>query len=97
LRIRDNNRDLKSEESALAEYRRRRAELVSDAAQSGSDKAMQGILDEIRAVEKSIARQSAAQYISAYSTQIAEADARLKSMHDEHGPIQGFKRSRRRV
>jgi hypothetical protein len=85
--IRDNDRDLTTDESILAELGKRRDELLSDITQSGVDKATQGIMAEIRVVEASIAQQSVLLYQSPYAVQIVEAEAGLKVLYDEHARL----------
>ena len=46
--IRDSNRDIAAEESSLTELRKLRAELLSGSAQNEADKAIQGVIKEIR-------------------------------------------------
>ena len=68
--IRDKGFDRGAEESALAELRKRRVELLSDTAHIGADKDTQDIIGKIRALEKSIAKKEAKGYESSYAVQI---------------------------
>ena len=85
--IRYNGFDRKAEESSLAELRKRRTELLSDAARNDADKSMQGIMCEIKESEKFIAKLEGKTYKSSYTKQIAESEAKLKSLCDEHGKV----------
>ena len=67
----------------LEELRRQRAALLSEASDSNEDKAMQELLREIKETEKSIAKQSAQQYQSSFTAQIAEAEAQLNALRGE--------------
>jgi DNA repair exonuclease SbcCD ATPase subunit len=82
--IRDNGRNIAAEESALGELRKRRAELLSDAANKTADKAIQGLMCEIKEAEKFIVKLEAKAYKSSYAKQIAEAEAKLKVLYSEH-------------
>ena len=44
-------------------------------------------LKEIRKVERAIAKQAAAKYASAYMARVAEAEAGIKVLYDEHAHI----------
>jgi len=85
--IRYNERDITAEESALAELRKQRTALLSDASQKAADKAIQGITAEIRESEKFISKLESKQYKSAFTKQIAEAEAGFKVLSDEHTKI----------
>jgi hypothetical protein len=82
--IRDNSRNRAGDELSLAEIRNRRIEMYSELANKDDDKVLQGIMNEIKAAEKSIAKQSASQYLSPYTAQIAEFEAKLKILYEEH-------------
>lgn len=84
--IRDSGIDKSAEENNLAELRNQRSELLSEAS-SGSDKALREVMDEIKTTEKSIAELTAKQYKSDYTTQIAEAEASLKTLYSEHAKL----------
>jgi chromosome segregation ATPase len=85
--IRDNNRNIASEESALSGLRKRRDKMLSDAVYSDADKAIQGVMEEIRATERIITKLETKAYTSAYAEQMAEAEANLKVLYAEHGRI----------
>jgi hypothetical protein len=71
----------------LAELRKRRAELLSDAVHNATDKSIQGIMCEIKESEKFTAKMEAKTYSSPYTAQIAEAEAGFKVLSDEHGRV----------
>ena len=81
--IRDEGRNPEEEKKMLEELRRQRAALLSEASDSNEDKAMQELLREIKETEKSIAKQSAQQYQSSFTAQIAEAEAQLNALRGE--------------
>ena len=81
--FRDEGRNMEEEKGTLEELRRQRAALLSEVADSNEDKAMQELLREIKETEKSIAKQSAQQYQSSFTAQIAEAEARLNALRGE--------------
>ena len=81
--FRDEGRNMEEEKGTLEELRRQRAALLSEVADSNEDKAMQELLREIKETEKSIAKQSAQQYQSSFSAQIAEAEAQLNALRGE--------------
>jgi len=87
----DNERDTIAEEISLAELCKRRDELLSEAKLSSANKVtretMQEITYKIKAVETSIAVQTVAQYVSTCTTQIAETEAGLKLLYDEHAHL----------
>jgi hypothetical protein len=85
--IRDSGLDRKAEEAALTGLRKRRAELLAEAVNNGADKATQGITSEIRESEKFTVKLEAKAYKSPYAKQIAEAEAALKALYDEHNRI----------
>ena len=85
--IRDNGFDRKAEESSLEEFRKLRTELLSDATNKAADKAIQGIMGEIKESEKFIAKLESKNYTSAFTAHIAEVEARLKTLYDEHARI----------
>ena len=82
-RLRDEGRDVEKEKKALEELRRKRANLLSEAADGGHDKEIQNLMEEIKETEKSIAKQTALQYQSPFTAQIAEAEAQLKALRTE--------------
>ena len=84
--IRDSGIDMFAEEIKLDELRQQRSELLADAS-SGGDKALHEVMDEIKATEKAITEHAAKQYKSEYTTQIAEAEANLKSLYAEHAKL----------
>lgn len=84
--IRDNSIDMSVEEIKLDELRQQRSELLADAS-SGDDKALRDIMDEIKATEKAITQLTEKQYKSDYTTQIAEAEASLKTLYSEHAKM----------
>ena len=81
--FRDEGRNPEEEKRTLEELRRQRAALLSEASDSNEDKAMQELLREIKETEKSIAKQSAQQYQSSFTAQIAEAEAQLNALRGE--------------
>ncbi len=81
--IHDEGRNPEEEKVALDELRRQRAALLSEAADSNDEKAMQELLREIKETEKSIAKQSAQQYQPSFTAQIAEAEAQLNALRAE--------------
>lgn len=81
--IRDEGRNPEEEKRTLEELRRQRAALLSEAADSNDEKAMQELLREIKETEKSIAKQSAQQYQPSFTAQIAEAEAQLNALRAE--------------
>lgn len=85
--IRDNGINKAAEETKLSELRNLRTELLSEASNGGIDKAMREVVDEIKAVEKAIAKITASQYKSAYTSKIAEAEMNLKNLYAEHGKL----------
>ncbi len=84
--IRDNGIDKAMEETKLAELRQQRTELLAEAS-SGGDKTLREIMDDIKATEKAITKHTAKQYKSEYTTQIAEAEANLKTLYAEHAKL----------
>lgn len=84
--IRDNGIDMSAEEIKLDELRQQRSELLVEAS-SGGDKALREIMDEIKATEKAITQLTEKQYKSDYTTQIAEAEASLKTLYSEHAKM----------
>lgn len=87
IAIRDKDRDLVAEELELENLRNLRAQLLAEATGDPSDTAIQELLQEIKLLEKSIARQSAKQYVSSFTDQIAQADADLKVLYAEHSRL----------
>jgi len=85
--IRDDGIDREAEQSTLTELRKRRTQLLSDAANNTSDKSTQGIMAEIQEAEKLIAKLEAKPYKSTHTKQIAEAEAGFKVLSDEHNRI----------
>lgn len=81
--IRDEGWNPEEEKRTLEELRRQRAALLSEAADSNDEKAMQELLREIKEMEKSIAKQSAQQYQPSFTVQIAEAEAQLNALRAE--------------
>lgn len=81
--IRDEGRNPEEEKAMLEELRRQRAALLSEAADSNGEKAMQELLREIKETEKSIAKQFAQQYQPSFTAQIAEAEAQLNALRAE--------------
>ena len=85
--VRDEGRNPEEEKAALEELRRQRSELLSEAAGNSDDKGIQEVMDEIKKLEKSIAKQAAKQYESSYTAQMAEAEAGLKALYAEHSRL----------
>ena len=81
--IRDEGRNPEDEKRILEELRRQRASLLLEAADGNDDKAIQGLMEDIKETEKSIAKQTAQQYQPSFTAQIAEAEAQLKSLRTE--------------
>ena len=84
--IRDNGIDRAAEEAKLAELREKRSQLLTEGTGSG-DKALREVMDEIKAIEKSITKNTAKQYKSNYTGQIAEAEVKLKALYAEHAKL----------
>lgn len=82
--IRGEGRDPEEEKAILEGLRKQRADLLSGAADDNDDKAIQEVMEEIKKLEKSIAKLAAEQYASSYTAQIAEAEAGLKVLYVEH-------------
>ncbi len=87
ISIRDNGRDIPAEETALAELRKMRTELLADITNGGSEKEVQKVTKEIKTLEKSIAKLSAKDYISSHTSQIAEKETQLKNLHTEYNRL----------
>lgn len=81
--IREEGRNPEEEKVTLEKLRGQRAALLSEAADSNDEKAMQELLREIKETEKSIAKQSAQQYQPSFTVQIAEAEAQLNALRAE--------------
>ena len=84
--IRDSGIDMATEEAKLAELREKRSRLLAEGTGSG-DKALREVMDEIKATEKSITKNTAKQYKSDYTAQIAEAEVKLKALYAEHAKL----------
>ncbi len=87
ISIRDKGRDIPAEETALAELRKMRTELLADITNGDSEKEVQKVTKEIKTVEKSIAKLSAKDYISPHTSQIAEKETQLKNLHTEYNRL----------
>jgi DNA repair exonuclease SbcCD ATPase subunit len=82
--LRDNDRDTAAEELALEEIRKRRAELLSEAANTGTNKAMREVMEKIKNTEISMTKLADKRYTSAYSEQMASIESELKMLYSEH-------------
>lgn len=87
ISIRDKGRDIPAEEAALAELRKMRTELLADITDGDSEKEVQKVTKEIKTVEKSLAKFSAKEYISSHTSQIAEKETQLKTLHAEYNRL----------
>lgn len=81
--LRDEGRNPEDEQRILENLRRQRAALLSEAADSNDDKAMQELMKEIKGTEKAITKQEAQQYRSSFTAQIGEAEAYLNALRAE--------------
>lgn len=81
--LRDEGRNPEDEQRILENLRRQRAALLSEAADSNDDKAMQELMKEIKGTEKAITKQEAQQYRSSFTAQIGEAEAHLNALRAE--------------
>lgn len=81
--IREEGRDPEEEKERLEQLRRQRANLLSEAADNSAGKEVQELMEEIKKTEKSITKQTAEQYQSSFTPQIAEAEAQMKALHTE--------------
>lgn len=81
--LRDEGRNPEDEQRILENLRRQRAALLSEAADSNDDKAMQELMKKIKGTEKAITKQEAQQYRSSFTAQIGEAEAHLNALRAE--------------
>lgn len=81
--LRDEGRDMGEEKKMLENLRKERADLLSEATDSGHDKEIQKLMEEIKETEKSMAKQAAQQYQSQFTARIAEAEAQMKALRTE--------------
>lgn len=81
--LRDEGRDIEEEKGVLEGLRMQRESLLSEASDSSLDKDAKKLMDEIKETEKTIAEQTAQQYRSPFTQQIAEAEAHLKALRAE--------------
>ena len=82
--IRDEGRNPEEEKAVLENFRRQRADLLSEISEGSDDKTIQEVMKEIKRLETFMAKKAAEQYASSYTAQIAEAEAGFKALYVEH-------------
>lgn len=84
MEVRDKGRNPEEEKALLAELHKRHEALLAECADNKMDEAIRELAEDIKSVEKSIAKQEAESYVSSYMEQMAETGARLKNLYAEH-------------
>lgn len=82
--VRDKGRNPEEEKALLAELHKQHEALLAECADNKMDEAIRELTEDIKSVEKSIAKQEAEPYVSSYMEQMAETGARLKNLYAEH-------------
>lgn len=84
MEVRDKGRNPDEEKALLAQLHKQRESLLAECTDNKTDEAIRQLAEDIKSIEKSMAKQEAELYVSSYMEQMAETEARLKNLYTEH-------------
>lgn len=88
MEVRDKGRNPDEEKALLAQLHKQRESLLAECTDNKTDEAIRQLAEDIKSIEKSMAKQEAEPYVSSYMEQMAETEARLKNLYTEHKKVE---------